>query len=69
MRSVRGQVHAHIAVPDSSTHFLCPDGPTARGALDSTHHLVPRRSGIEQVLTCRYCNKTDAELRKIHGLD
>lgn len=58
------RVHPLIASqkkpPNSSTHFVCSQGPSE----DSTHHLVPEGN----VLRCKYCRKPDATIRKENGL-
>ena len=60
------KIHPHIDKPDSSTHFICPQGPDDL----STHYLVPRPAATKpaMVQTCKYCNKTDAQIRKENGL-
>lgn len=66
-------VHPHILAsgvkPDSVTHFVCPtlliDHHAAPGDDNTTHHLVPRAAG----LTCRWCGKTEAALRREIGLE
>jgi hypothetical protein len=40
------------------TQQVCPSSEYGE-----THHLVPRRDGTGQVLRCRYCGKSEKELR------
>lgn len=47
--------------PDSVTHYLCPEAPTGM-----THHLVPGGPTLSRTLRCRYCHKSEAELRLAH---
>jgi len=42
--------------PDSASHFYCDSAPFS----DTTHHLVDGR--------CRYCHKTDSQIRTEAGL-
>jgi hypothetical protein len=50
--------------PDSSTHFLCDAAPYPD---EMTHHLVPTpfQSSIQR---CRWCHRSDADIRKEAGL-
>lgn len=58
---------AVVERPDSVTQFVCPD-TTAEGE-SVTHHLhIERRSGAS-VLACRYCGRTEKQLREDVGLN
>lgn len=63
-QAVSDKVHPMIDKPDSSTHYICPQGPSD----DSTHHLVPMREGPLYVQRCRYCRKSDSQIRADNGL-
>lgn len=55
--------HPDIDRPDSVSHFICPDGPTAEGQPVATHHLVPKPT-VDGRLTCRYCGRSEGQLRR-----
>jgi hypothetical protein len=55
---------AKVADPDSATHFLCDQSPYPHSM---THHLVPTEHH-QPVQRCRWCRRTDAEIRKEAGL-
>ena len=50
---------------DSATQFLCD---SLRAPTGATHHLVPVGT-VVSVMRCRYCGRSDAEIRKAVGLD
>lgn len=47
---------------------LCPEAPgKSLDESSSTHHLVPRAAdGDRQQLTCKWCGKTEKQLRDQH---
>lgn len=47
----------------SATQEYCPETGLNPGEDNSTHHLLPRAKGM----TCRYCKKTEEQLRTQHG--
>lgn len=58
---------AAVDNPDSASHFYCPVRVEANGGQPGdnlTHSFVSRAAG----LTCTYCGKTDAAIRKEVGL-
>ena len=55
---------AKVERPDSATHFLCDASPYPASM---THHLVPTQHA-QPVQRCRWCRRTDAEIRQEAGL-
>lgn len=61
------RVHANIPNPDSVTHFVCADGEADQG-FPVSHSLQTVTRAGESALACRYCAKTEAQLREEIGL-
>lgn len=50
--------------PSGATHYLCDAAPYPR---DMTHDMLPTKHS-EPVQRCRWCRRTDAEVRQEVGL-
>lgn len=57
---------AVVERPDSVTQFICPDTSAEGEAV--THHLHTEKRGGGNILACRYCGRTEKQLRVEVGL-
>jgi hypothetical protein len=46
------------------TALYCPRSEGEQGEDNTTHHLQPRMVNRERVQVCRYCGKTERQLRE-----
>lgn len=61
------RVHANIPNPDSVTHFVCLVGEATEG-MPVSHSLHTVANHNASKLVCRYCQKSEKQLREEIGL-
>lgn len=52
-----------MSTPVEVTTLWCPSSGVEEGEDSGTHHLVPRTRNGDRVEVCRYCLRTEADLR------